>query len=87
MDLASERDEEEVIWGNVAVNVLLTEELITEKDRKSPAITKVFNRKQEGIATLLKYWASGEGRPENGAFVGFDFSKYKDGSVVLPKYF
>lgn len=87
LDLASDREVEEVIWSNVSVNVLLNEDLISEKDRKSPASMKVFNRKQEGIATMLKYWASGEGRPENGSFVGFDFSQYKDGSVVLPKFF
>lgn len=45
IDLASDREEEEVIWSNVAINMLLNEELISEKDRKSPALYKVFNRK------------------------------------------
>ena len=48
---------------------------------------KVFQRKLQAIAKLLKYWSKGDGRPENGSFVGFDFSYAKNASVILPKYF
>jgi len=86
-DLSSDRQVEEVIYVNACVNLILHEPLITEKARKSPIEMKVYNRKLEGIAKLLKFWSSGEARPENGSFVGFDFSQYRNGSVVLPKYF
>jgi hypothetical protein len=87
MDLATDREDEELIYGNACVNVLLHEPMINERDRKSATEMKIYNRKLEGIAKLLKYWASGDNRPENGSFVGFDFSRYKNASVVLPKYF
>lgn len=85
--MASDREVEEVIYVNACVNLVLHEPLISDKGRKSANEMKVYQRKLEGIAKLLKFWASGEARPENGSFVGFDFSQYKNGSVVLPKYF
>jgi hypothetical protein len=87
IDLASDREVEEVVYVNACVNMVLHEPLITDKARKSQHEMKVYKRKLDSIAKLLKYWASGEARPENGSFVGFDFSQYKNGSVVLPKYF
>ena len=87
LDLATDRMDEELIYDNACVNILLHEPLITDRDRKVPNELKIYNRKLSSIAQLLKYWASGDGRPENGAVVGFDFSQYKNGSVCLPKYF
>ena len=37
------------------------------------------------MSELVKRWATGDNRPENGAFVGFKFSK--TGRVCLPLYF
>ena len=74
MDLSVERQVEEVIYENAIVNVVLFEELIKEKAKKNPTEAKIFQRKLKGIAKMLKYWASGDGRPENGSFVSFDFS-------------
>lgn len=40
----------------------------------------------EGMTTLMKMWAMGENRPENGAYVGFRFEGTK-GRVVFPEYY
>ena len=40
----------------------------------------------EGVATLLKMWASGDNRPENGGFVGFR-SEGKRGKIIYPEYY
>lgn len=87
IDLAADREVEELLHGNAVVNMILHEPLITEKARRLPAEVKVYNRKLEGIAKLMKYWSCGDSRPENGCCVGFDFSYFKNASVVLPKYF
>ena len=34
MDLATDRTDEKIIWLNSSVNVLMSEEMITEKQRK-----------------------------------------------------
>ena len=86
-DLATDRTEEEIIWVNSVVNVLMSEQLINDKQRKSPVETKRFDKKLQGCANLLKYWATGDGRPENGSYVGFNTNHYKSGKVTLPKFF
>ena len=42
MDLGAFRAEEQVIWMNSVVNVLLSEQLITEKQRKNPKEKKKY---------------------------------------------
>ena len=41
--------------------------------------------KTASIASLIKLWAAGDNRPENGSFLGFNVDK--SGKVCLPKYF
>ena len=87
MDLAENRTEEQVIWVNNVVNVLMSEELISEKQRKNPKELKRFQNKLRGCANLLKYWCTGDGRPENACFVGFNTEHFKNGKVTLPKFY
>ena len=89
MDLAEYRTEEQIIWVNAVVNVLMSEDEVTPKQRKdkNSKIMKRFNNKLRGSANLVKYWATGDNRPGNASFVGFDSSYYKSGKVTLPKYF
>lgn len=61
--------------------------MISQKDRKSKVEMKKFNSKLEGIANMLKYWASGDNTPENGAFVQFDQSLDRKGKITLPKFY
>ena len=86
MDLASHRTDEQIIWVNGTVNVLMSEQLITEKQRKSKKEMKRFENKLRGCATLLKYWCTGDARPENGSYVGFDTTLLTSGKVTLPKF-
>ena len=71
---------------NAVVNVLMTEDLITRKQRKNDKEMKIYGNKLSAISTLLKYWCTGDGRPENGAFVAFDTSIQKSGKVVIPRF-
>ena len=87
MDLAEDRTDEQIIWLNNCVNVLMSEDLISEKQRKNPKEMKRFENKLKGCANLLKYWSTGDGRPENGCYVGFNSEHYKSGKVTLPKYY
>lgn len=64
----------------------MTEELISEKQRKMPKEKKRYENKLKSCANLLKYWCVGDNRPENGSFVGFDTSLLKSGKVALPAY-
>ena len=86
MNLAENRSDEQIVWINAVVNVLMTEELISEKQRKQKKEMKRFENKLKSSATLLKYWATGDNRPENGSFVSFDTSMFKSGKVALPRY-
>jgi hypothetical protein len=61
--------------------------LIKEKKRTNPKEVKVHKNKLNSMAELIKFFATGENRPENGAFVGFDFSMNKRGKVALPQQF
>ena len=74
LDLSIDRMDENVIYANAKVNVLLFEDLITEKARKSKVEKMRYNNKLESTAALLKFWAAGNNTPENGAFVRFDYS-------------
>ena len=86
-DLAEFRTEEEIVWINNVVNVLMSEQLITEKQKKSKKELKRYDNTLKSQANLLKYWCTGDGRPENGSYVGFDSSTLRSGKVSLPKYF
>ena len=87
MDLAENRTDEQIVWINASTNVLMSEDLITEKQRKNKKEMKRFENKLRGCANMLKYWCTGDGRPENGAYIGFNTSTLKSGKVILPKYF
>ena len=39
----------------------------------------------EHVANLLKMWAAGDNRPENGSFIGF--KAYRKGKEVYPEYY
>ena len=87
LDLACDRDMEQVIHQNTCVNMLLfTEDTMVRKKDKygDPKVLKVKETKLEGIAGLLKHWAGGDARPENGSFVSFDFSQNKKGKIIMP---
>ncbi len=86
-DLGENRTDEQVVWLNAVTNVLMSEQMITDKQRKNPKELKRHETRLKGCANLLKYWATGDGRPENGSYVGFNTSYLKSGKVVLPKYF
>ena len=45
LDLATDRMDEELIYDNACVNILLHEQLITDRDRKVPSELKIYNRK------------------------------------------
>jgi len=68
---------------------------VSEKTRKlnPKKLEKEIKREKKRIATkqkstvqLIKNWATGAGRPENGSFVGFNMLN-KRGSVCMPKYY
>ena len=40
----------------------------------------------DGMATLLKMWASGGNRPDCGSYVGFR-TEGKKGKVIFPEYY
>jgi len=87
MDLATDRTDQQLVWMNATINLLLSEQIISEKQRKNPKEVKKLENKLRGSANLLKYWATGDGRPENGSFVGFRTDYYKSGKVTLPKFY
>ena len=65
----------------------MSEEFIGEKQRKNPKEMKRFENKLRGCANLLQYWCTGDGRPDNGAYVGFKTDYIKSGKVTLPKFY
>ena len=72
---------------NATINVLLSEQLISDKKRKQPKEMKRFQNKLKSCANMVKYWATGDGRPENSSYVGFDTTPFKSGKVTIPKYY
>ena len=65
----------------------MSEDLISEKQKKNPKEKKRLENKLKGCANLLKYWCTGDGRPENGCYIGFNTDYYKNGKVTLPKFY
>ena len=86
LDLSNDRQEEDVIWAGATVNTLVWDSLLSEKDRKNKKLKKAHDRKLKEIAQLIKFWCTGNGRPENGAYPGFYTTYAKNGGVVLPKF-
>lgn len=86
LDLSIERTDEQLIWTSSTVNVLMGEDLVDQRYKLNKKEEKVYTRKLDSIATLLKYWCTGEGRPENGTFVSFDTTCSKKGNIVMPKF-
>ena len=86
LDLSNDRIEEEVVWASATVNTLVWDQLIYDKDRKNKKLKKAHDRKLKQIAQLIKFWCTGNGRPENGAYPSFNTTYSKRGNVVMPKF-
>jgi hypothetical protein len=79
--------EEGVIYFNSCVNMLFMGLADTKYNReKYPQ----YNSKEwlplDKVAELLKMWASGGNRPDNGGYVGFR-TEGKKGKIVFPEYY
>jgi hypothetical protein len=74
-----------VVYTNAGVNVVFYPRLLSEKERKARFELGRYVRKQRAISDLVKRWATGDNRPENGCFVGFTLNR--SGRVCLPRYF
>jgi hypothetical protein len=86
--LAVDRREELLIHENAHSNVFLFgDELKNEKIKSLASKKKVYDNRLNAIASLIKMWCAGDGRPINGAFVGFDTSYSASGKTVMPLYF
>jgi len=72
-----------ILPANGSCNVLTLDDLDTIENKK-PAAKKDPKKlvSMEGVALLLKKYAFGDSRPDNGLFVGFEMSK--KGRVLLP---
>ena len=67
LNLAHIQSKPEIIYVNTAVNVLVLERLLTDKNKKKyPSKNYMEWTPLEGAANLIKMWAFGEHRPENG---------------------
>jgi hypothetical protein len=85
LDLSTDRQEEDLVYTNAGVNVVFYPKLMTEKERKARFEMSRYLRKQKSMSDLVKRWATGDNRPENGCFVGFTLNK--SGRVCLPLYY
>ncbi len=75
------------IYFNTCVNTLLLGPVNTKYLRELyPQANPKLWLQPDGIATLLKMWARGDSRPENGAFVGFR-TEGKKGKIIFPEYY
>ena len=85
--LNKENIEEGVIYFNACVNVLMLGLVDCKFNRD---LYRQHNSKlwlnPDGVATLLKMWASGGSRPDNGGYVGFRVDD-KKGKVIMPEYY
>jgi hypothetical protein len=78
---------EGVIYFNTCVNTLLLGPVNTKYTRELyPQANPKLWIQPEGLATLLKMWARGDSRPENGAYVGFR-TEGKRGKIIFPEYY
>ena len=79
--------EEGVIYQNACVNTLMLGTLNTLYTRKRfPTADFTQWTPIDGVATLLKMWASGGNRPECGAYVGFRLEG-KRKKVIFPEFY
>lgn len=78
--------DEKLVFANAKINVLVLGTLRTEKNKKlNPTANYLEWTPVDGIAKLLKMWAMGEHRPENGSFVGFRTER--KGKIIYPTYY
>ena len=78
---------EGVIYQNACVNTVMLGLINTQYNRKRyPSANFMEWLPLDGVTTLLKMWASGGNRPENGAYVGFR-TEGKKGKIILPEYY
>jgi hypothetical protein len=84
---ASRAFKDDLLYQNATVNALFLGKLNTAANRKRyPSANFLEWVPVDGVANLLKMWASGDNRPENGSFVGFRVEG-KRGKVVFPQFY
>jgi hypothetical protein len=85
--LNKENIEEGVIYFNACVNMLMLGLANTKYNRdRFPQYNSKLWLPLDGVATLLKMWASGGSRPDNGGYVGFR-TEGKKGKIIMPEYY
>lgn len=78
--------EENIVYANAGVNVMLyPRRLVNLKQAFQKSEQKQQDNKIISIAALMKLWAAGDNRPENGSIIGFNVDK--SGKVCLPQYY
>ena len=85
-DLSIDKQEENIVYANAGINIMLypRKPVVLKQAFKKSELKQQAN-KTTSIASLIKLWAAGDNRPENGSILGFDVDK--SGKVCLPKYY